>query len=78
MRLRSPLLLALFAVVLVVVAGGFSACGSEPAESQPPASIEKAANGGPSKLTLTAQAVERLGIQTVAVQAAGQGLLRGA
>jgi hypothetical protein len=72
---RSLLLAALFAAsLLVVVAGGLSACGGSEPAAQPPASIEKAADGGPSRLTLTAQAVQRLGIQMAAVQATGQEL----
>ena len=72
---RSMLLRALFTVALMmVVAGGLSACGSEPQATDPPASVEPAADGGPSRVTLSSDAIERLGIEMVAVQAAGQGL----
>lgn len=62
--------MALIALALLV-AGVLSACGGsdEPA-AQPPASVEKSAVAGqPSRLFLTAQAVQKIGIQTVAISA---------
>jgi uncharacterized iron-regulated membrane protein len=71
---RSLLLWVVVGALLVIVAGGLSACGRGPAMQQPPASVQKSPDGGPSRLTLTPQAVKRLDIQTVAIQAAGRQL----
>jgi hypothetical protein len=75
-RRRCGMLGALIAVaLLVVLACGLSACAGEadPAEQPPPATVEKAAAGQPSRVILTAKAAERLDIQTVAVQTVDQG-----
>jgi hypothetical protein len=61
--------------ILALSAGVLSSCGGETgAEAQPPASVEESADGGPARLTLTDEAATRTGIETVAVQAAGQQL----
>jgi hypothetical protein len=69
------ILAALIAVTLLVAAAGLSGCSGSSAagEEQPPASIEKAANGQPSTLHLSQKAVDRLGIQTTAVRTVNQG-----
>jgi hypothetical protein len=73
-RHRSLILLALAALILLVLGGVLSACGaSAEDETQPPASVEKSTVAGqPSRLFLTAQALQNLGVQTVAVAAISQ------
>lgn len=63
----------LLLATVVLAAAGLAACSASDTDettTQPPASITKAADGGPSTITLTSQAAKRLDVQTVAVAAA--------
>ena len=66
-----------FASSLLLVAGlGLTGCqtvatGAEGDAANPPATVEEAADGGPAKLTVTPEAVTRLGLQTSPVTPQG-------
>jgi uncharacterized protein YcfL len=69
-RDRRPSVVVLVLCGLLASMWLLAACSSssESAEEETAASVEQTAEGQPSRLTLSEKAVERLGIQTVAVQ----------
>lgn len=72
MRTHRPLSMVALVGLLLLIAGVVSACGaSAAAEAPPPDSVQKSAVAGePSRLFLTADAVQKIGVQTVAVKVA--------
>jgi Cu/Ag efflux pump CusA len=65
---RSYGIASLFMAAGLGLAGCQTVAGAEIDPADAPASVETAADGGPSRLTLIDEAVQRLGIQTVPVE----------
>jgi hypothetical protein len=61
---------ALAITLLIIAAGAMSACGNSPSESSgdEPVTVEPVKGTDLNRLTLTAQAAERLGIETAQVR----------
>ena len=64
---RSSGIASLFVAAGLGLAGCQTVAGAETDPANAPASVETAPNGGPSRLTVMDEAVQRLGIQTVPV-----------
>ncbi len=70
---RSPLLMHVLAAALLA---GLVGCSQAPVAAHPrtpPAVVEPGTGGAPGRITLTAQAAQRIGLKTVAVAAAPAG-----
>lgn len=77
-RIRSSTIVVVALVALAAVLGGLALAGGgeetdEVTGLSEPATVEPLGEGSLSRLTLTSQAVDRLGIETAPVQTAGTG-----